>query len=90
MSFNSMLKEKDKEAYKEQIKTTDSIIKSIEKEQAKYFGTIDNRQGITRNPEVTVTQRLGAARGYIDSRQGPQTGQKVNCSNKRNKLQIQP
>ena len=45
----------------------------IEKEQAKYFGKIDERQGITRNPEVTVTQRLGSARYYIDSRQGPQT-----------------
>ncbi|KQC33444.1 hypothetical protein AAU57_09030 [Nonlabens sp. YIK11] len=72
-SFNAMLKEKDKKAYEEQIKTTDSIIKAIENEQAKYFGTIDKRQGITRNPEVTVTQRIGSARGYIDSRQGPQT-----------------
>ncbi|SCY09285.1 Sortilin, neurotensin receptor 3 [Nonlabens sp. Hel1_33_55] len=72
-AFNAMLKEKDKKAYEEQIKTTDSIIKSIEKEQAKYFGAIDDRQGITRNPDVTVLQRLGSARSYIDSRQGPQT-----------------
>ncbi len=72
-TFKAMLKEKDKEAYKEQIKATDSIIDAIEKEQAVYFGTIDKRQGITRNPEVTVLQRLGSARGYIASRQGPQT-----------------
>lgn len=72
-TFKEMLTEKDKKAFEEQIKTTDSIIKMIEKEQAKYFGTIDKRQGITRNPEVTVTQRLGSARGYIASRQGSQT-----------------
>lgn len=72
-TFKEMLKEKDKKAFEEQIKATDSIIKMIDKEQAKYFGTIDDRQGITRNPEVTVTQRLGSARGYIASRQGPQT-----------------
>jgi hypothetical protein len=69
-----MMVKKDKKAYKEQIKTTDSIVKQIETEQAKYFGSIDERQGITRNKETTVTQRLGLARSYIDSRQGPQTG----------------
>jgi hypothetical protein len=73
-SFKSMMVKKDKKAYKEQIKTTDSIVKQIETEQAKYFGSIDERQGITRNKETTVTQRLGLARSYIDSRQGPQTG----------------
>lgn len=72
-SFKSMLTQKDKKAYKEEIKRTDTIIKAIETEQAKYFGTIDERQGITRNPETTVTQRLGSARSYINSRQGPQT-----------------
>ncbi len=72
-TFKELLKEKDKDAFKDQIKATDSIIDAIEKEQAVYFGTIDKRQGITRNPEVTVLQRLGSARGYIASRQGPQT-----------------
>ncbi|AZQ44152.1 WD40/YVTN/BNR-like repeat-containing protein [Nonlabens ponticola] len=72
-TFKKMLQDKDKEAFKEQIKATDSIIKSIEEEQARYFGATDDRQGITRNPGVTVMQRLGTARSYIASRQGAQT-----------------
>jgi photosystem II stability/assembly factor-like uncharacterized protein len=73
-TFKSLLKDKDKDAYEEQIKQTDSIIKSLEMEQARYFGAVDDRQGITRNKEVSVMQRLGLARNYIASRQGPQTG----------------
>ena len=33
-----------------------------------YLGKIDRRQGITRNPEVTVNQRLGVARRYLNAR----------------------
>jgi photosystem II stability/assembly factor-like uncharacterized protein len=73
-TFKSMMAKKDKKTYKDQIKSTDSIVKQVETEQAKYFGSIDERQGITRNKETTVTQRLGLARSYVDSRQGPQTG----------------
>ena len=72
-NFKKLLKSQDKEAYKEQIKATDSIVKQIEKLQNKYFGTPDDRQGITRNPEVTVMNRIGSARSYIGSRQGSQT-----------------
>ena len=72
-NFKKLLKSQDKEAYKEQIEATDSIVKQIEKLQNKYFGTPDDRQGITRNPEVTVMNRIGSARSYIGSRQGSQT-----------------
>ncbi|PPK93946.1 photosystem II stability/assembly factor-like uncharacterized protein [Nonlabens xylanidelens] len=72
-SFKKLLKSQDKKAFKEQIKTTDSIVKQIEKLQNKYFGTPDKRQGITRNPEVTVLNRVRSASGYIRSRQGVQT-----------------
>lgn len=72
-NFIKLLKSQDKEAYKEQIEATDSIVKQIEKLQNKYFGTPDDRQGITRNPEVTVMNRIGSARSYIGSRQGSQT-----------------
>ena len=72
-SFKKLLKSQDKKAFKEQIKTTDSIVKQIEKLQNKYFGTPDKRQGITRNPEVTVLNRVRSASGYIRSRQGAQT-----------------
>ncbi|WP_298953302.1 hypothetical protein [uncultured Nonlabens sp.] len=72
-SFKKLLKSQDKKAFKEQIKSTDSIVKQIEKLQNKYFGTPDKRQGITRNPEVTVLNRVRSASGYIRSRQGAQT-----------------
>jgi hypothetical protein len=32
------------------------------------LGTVDKRQGITRNPEITVMQRIGMARRYTNSR----------------------
>ena len=72
-SFKKLLKSQDEKAFKEQIKATDSIVKQIEKLQNKYFGTPDERQGITRNPEVTVMNRVYEASSYIGSRQGAQT-----------------
>ena len=69
--YKSELKKLDKEAYKNQIKASDSVVKSIDSLLDKYFGKIDKRQGITRNPEVTALQRLRTASGYI---YGSQTG----------------
>jgi hypothetical protein len=37
------------------------------------LGKVDKRQGITRNPETTVSQRFGQASYYIQSRFGEQT-----------------
>jgi photosystem II stability/assembly factor-like uncharacterized protein len=71
--FKKLLKDTDDKKFKDQIKQTDSIVKQLKLEQNKYFGTPDDRQGITRNPEVTVMQRMGLAGSYIGSRQGPQT-----------------
>ena len=71
--FKSVLKEADKEKYEEQLKATDSIIKGIEELQELYFGKVDKRQGITRSREPDVMSRIYNARGYIASRQGPQT-----------------
>ncbi len=72
-NFKKLLNSQDKKKFKDQIKATDSIVKQIEKLQNKYFGTPDERQGITRNPEVTVMNRIGSASSYIGSRQGSQT-----------------
>ena len=36
---------------------------------ALYIGKEDKRQGITRNPKVTVMQRLRTASRYVGSRQ---------------------
>ena len=63
------LKELDKEKYKDQIKASGDIIKEIDTVMALYLGKDDKRQGITRNPEITVMQRIGEASGYVESRQ---------------------
>ncbi|WP_411767093.1 WD40/YVTN/BNR-like repeat-containing protein [Winogradskyella sp. A3E31] len=63
--FKKDLTTLDKEAYKEQIKASKEISKSIDSLLDKYFGKRDERQGITRNPEVTPLQRLGLANNYV-------------------------
>ncbi|WKD84740.1 Xyloglucanase [Polaribacter huanghezhanensis] len=60
----------DKKKYADQIKASKEITKKIENLIAIYLGKIDKRQGITRNAEVTVNQRYGAARGPLASRFG--------------------
>ena len=60
----------DKKKYADQIKASKEIIKKLDDLLDEYFGKIDERQGITRNPEVTVTQRLGFANRYVSARFG--------------------
>lgn len=59
--------------YKVEINASTQIIKKIDTLIALYLGKIDKRQGITRNPEVTVSQRFSKAKGYVGSRFGEQT-----------------
>jgi photosystem II stability/assembly factor-like uncharacterized protein/mRNA-degrading endonuclease RelE of RelBE toxin-antitoxin system len=66
--FEKELKEMDKERYKDQIKASKTIQKQIDSTTALYLGKEDKRQGITRNPEVTVVLRLNTARNYVESR----------------------
>jgi len=72
-SIKSKLTKEDKQQYKAEIKSSSKIIKKIDRLIAKYLGTIDKRQGITRSPEVTVNQRFTQASRYIRSRFGEQT-----------------
>jgi len=72
-SIKTDLSKEDKTKYKEEIKSSTKIIKKVDSLIAMYLGTIDKRQGITRNPEVTVNQRFGQASSYISSRFGEQT-----------------
>ncbi len=72
-SFNQKLSKKDKKLYKESIKNSKDIVKKIDTLLAVYLGKVDKRQGITRNPEMNVTQRLGIASRYVNSRFGEQT-----------------
>ena len=72
-SIKSKLTKEDKTKYKNEIKASKEIDKKIDSLIALYLGTIDKRQGITRNPEITVNQRFGQASRYIRSRFGEQT-----------------
>ncbi|WP_378172025.1 WD40/YVTN/BNR-like repeat-containing protein [Aquimarina sp. SS2-1] len=67
--YQKELNKLDKKKYKDQIKASKDIIKKIDSTVAIYLGKEDKRQGITRNPEVTVIQRLGTAGWYTGSRQ---------------------
>jgi len=66
--YQKELKELDKKKYKDQIKGSKDIIKEIDSVIALYLGKEDKRQGITRNPEVTVMQRIDNASRYTSSR----------------------
>lgn len=72
-SIKAKLSKEDKKKYKSEIKASTKIGKKIDSLTALYLGTIDKRQGITRNPEVTVNQRFGQASYYVRSRFGEQT-----------------
>jgi photosystem II stability/assembly factor-like uncharacterized protein len=87
-SFKKLLTSQNKKAFKEQIKATDSIVKQLEKLQNKYFGTPDKRQGITRNPEMTVMNRMYGAASYIGSRQGAQTATETQLYNQAKALAL--
>lgn len=67
--YSKELNEMGKVKYKDHIKASKGIIKAIDSVVALYIGKEDKRQGITRNPEMTVIQRLGNARRYAGSRQ---------------------
>ncbi len=67
--FESDLKKLDKDKFKVDIKSSKDMTKQIDSIIDIYIGKEDKRQGITRNPEVTVMQRLGLASSYVRSRQ---------------------
>ncbi len=66
--FKKKMKKLDSKKYKEQIKSTGTVVKKIDSIIALYLGKEDKRQGITRNPDPTVNTRLGSARWYSGSR----------------------
>jgi hypothetical protein len=67
--LSKRLSDLDKEKYKDAIKSSKDIVKSIDSVVALYIGKVDKRQGITRNPELTVMQRMGTANYYVQTRQ---------------------
>ncbi len=66
--YQKQLTDLDKKTYKDQIKSSKDIIKKIDTLITVYLGKEDKRQGITRNPEVNVMQRLDLASWYSESR----------------------
>jgi photosystem II stability/assembly factor-like uncharacterized protein len=66
--LSKRLKDDDDKKYKEEISLTKKITKKIDSVIAIYIGKEDKRQGITRNPETNVMQRLGSAGWYSGSR----------------------
>ncbi len=66
--FQKEMKELNEEKFKDQIKASKDIVKQIDSVVALYIGKEDKRQGITRNPEINVMQRLNAAYGYTATR----------------------
>ncbi|WP_339627598.1 hypothetical protein [uncultured Maribacter sp.] len=66
--FQKDLKKKDEKKFKEHIDASKEIVKKIDSVTAIFIGKDDKRQGITRNKEMTVMQRLQIARGYVGSR----------------------
>lgn len=67
--YQSDLKKLDDEKFEDNIKASKEIIEKIDELIAVYLGKEDKRQGITRSKEMTVNNRLGAARSYINSSQ---------------------
>ena len=72
-AIKSQLTKEDAKKFESEIKSSTKISKEIEALIALYLGKVDKRQGITRNPEITVNQRFGQASRYIRSRFGEQT-----------------
>ncbi len=69
--FNKELKDQEngEEVYKANLEKNKKIIESIEEIIALYLGSVDERQGIVRNNEQTVMERIGNANWYVGSRQ---------------------
>ncbi len=66
--FSKEMKTLDKKKYKDQIKASGAIVKAIDSVMAIYIGKEDKRQGITRNPEINVMQRIDNASFYVGTR----------------------
>ncbi len=72
------LKTLNKKKYEKQIKKSEAIVKAIDSVVALYIGKEDKRQGITRNPETNVMQRLETARYYSETRPNGLTKTEMN------------
>lgn len=58
-----------KEIYESELEKNKKIIESIDEIIALYLGKVDERQGIVRNNEMTVMERISNANYYVETRQ---------------------
>ncbi|TBW28958.1 hypothetical protein [Gramella sp. KN1008] len=61
--------ENGKEVFEDELEKSKEIIESIDEVIAIFLGKEDKRQGIVRNNEMTVMERIGVANHYISTRQ---------------------
>ena len=66
--YSKKLAKIDKKKFKDNIKASKDMIEKIDELIDIYLGKEDDRQGITRNPETNVSQRIGTASWYVGSR----------------------
>ncbi len=88
--YRKMIKKlNNDERYKAELKAIKDIDKEIDEVVALYLGKEDKRQGITRNPEITVMNRIRAASGYAQTRpNGLTTTETMLISHARNDLKM--
>ncbi len=67
-NIKSQLNNIDKEKYKDEIKKCSDIVKLIDENIDLYLGKKDDRQGIVRNPEINVSNRIQTASYYVATR----------------------
>lgn len=68
-TFIKSLKETDEKGFTQEMEETEEIKGRIEELLVLFFGKVDERQGITSDPNVSVLERLGTANYYVSSRQ---------------------
>ena len=68
-TFMKSLKETDEKGFTQEIEETEQIKSKIEELLVLFFGKVDERQGITSDPNVSVLERLGTANYYVSTRQ---------------------
>jgi hypothetical protein len=66
--LKSRLNKLDKDKFKDEIKLSSEMVKQTDSLVALFLGKIDKRQGITRNKESNVQEKIYKAYYYISSR----------------------
>lgn len=66
--YQRLLKKEDEKKYKDELEASKKVIEKIDEKIALFLGEEDDRQGIVRSKDMTVTTRLGLASYYVGTR----------------------